>query len=178
MRLVHAANATLLITLLGVSMYVYPELPERIPLHFGADGTPDRWGGRTLLSWMTLPLIGSATVVLTYVIGWMLPERPHWVNMSDRRKLLELPAPLQRHVIGGVANMLFILNLTLLLMFCGMQYGAWESAHTGVGSKAMLAGVIFALAGMPFITIGVIVTTQRRMDAAWREYTTGLADAG
>jgi hypothetical protein len=40
MRLVHAVNALLLSGLFGLSFLVYPELPDRIPLHFAADGTP------------------------------------------------------------------------------------------------------------------------------------------
>ncbi len=28
------------------TIWVFPQLPERIPLHFGPDGTPDAWGAR------------------------------------------------------------------------------------------------------------------------------------
>jgi uncharacterized membrane protein len=28
------------------TLWMFPQLPERIPLHFGPDGTPDAWGAR------------------------------------------------------------------------------------------------------------------------------------
>lgn len=38
--------ATLLIVLpLGFAAWLHPRLPGRIPVHFGADGRPDAWGG-------------------------------------------------------------------------------------------------------------------------------------
>jgi uncharacterized membrane protein len=170
MRLVHAANLMLLAALLGLSLYIYPELPDRIPLHFGADGTPDRWGNRALHSWMALPVIGSASVLMLYAIGWLLPARPNWLNMPDRKKLLALPPEHQRPVLQSAGNMLYILALQMLIMFCAMQYGAWESAHTGMGSDTLMAGVIFGLVSTPFVTIALFVVVQRRMDAAWRAF--------
>lgn len=31
---------------LAYTAWVFPQLPERIPLHFGPDGMPDAWGAR------------------------------------------------------------------------------------------------------------------------------------
>lgn len=28
------------------ALWVFPQLPDRIPMHFGPDGTPDAWGSR------------------------------------------------------------------------------------------------------------------------------------
>jgi uncharacterized membrane protein len=175
MRLVHLLNGALLLGLIGLSLYVYPELPARIPLHFGADGTPDRWGERTLLSWMILPLVGAGTALLMYVIGLFIPGRPQSFNFPDRDKLLALPAAVQEWVMRGVVDMLHIMTLALLLMFCGMQYGAWESSRTGVGSRVMVGAVLFSLVAMPFVTVAFLVVVQRRMDRAWRAHRTGAS---
>lgn len=170
MKLVHAANALLLAGLVGLSYYVFPELPERIPQHFGMDGAPDRWSERTLLSWMLLPLMGAATATMLYAVGLYLPRHPESLNMPDRKKLLELPRELQSYVLEAAVNMVHVTTLGLLVMFCSMQYGAWESARTGARSSALVAGVILGVAVMPFLAIGCIVAIQRRMDRAWREY--------
>jgi uncharacterized membrane protein len=170
MKLVHALNAMLLAALIGLSLYVYPEVPAEIPLHFGADGVADRWGGRTLLSWMMLPLIGTATVLLIYGVAALMPRRPQSFNMPDKRKLLELPPPLQRWVIAGASNMLHVMTLTLLIMFCGIQYGTWEAAQTRSGSQMIMASIIFSLVVTPFVTIGLLIVSQRRMDRAWRAH--------
>jgi uncharacterized membrane protein len=170
MRIVHTINIALLLALIGLSLNAFPDLPERIPLHFGSGGEPDRWGDRTLLSWLLLPLIAAGTVVLLYGVGAFIPSRPQSFNVPDKQKLLALPPHLQRWVMSGVVNMLHVLALTMLVMFCGLQYGAWESAHTGEASGVLMGSVAFSLVVTPFLTIGMLVVTQRRLDAAWRAF--------
>ncbi|HSK20796.1 MAG TPA: DUF1648 domain-containing protein [Longimicrobiales bacterium] len=168
----HLITGVVLVATLGLSLYVYPELPERIPLHFAADGTPDRWGARSLLKWLLLPLIGAATIGLLYGVAWFLPGRPHLLNMPDKKKLLELPRPLQDRVLAAAVAMMYYTALALAVMFASIQYGAWVSATTGTSSSATVVGIIFALVVMPFVTIGFLVVIQRRLDEAWREYRT------
>lgn len=170
MRIVHAANALLLAGLIVLSLYVYPDLPAEIPLHFGANGSADSWGRPTLMRWLMLPMVAAATVVLLYVVAAFMPRRPQSFNIPDKKKLLELPAPLQRWVIGGVVNMLHIMTLTMLIMFCGIQYGTWETAHTRAGSSLIVASILFSLVVTPFVTIGLLIVTQRRLDQAWRAH--------
>lgn len=55
----HPVNAFLLGSLWIASAAVFASLPDRIPMHFGLGGTPDRWADRTLGSWMALPIIAS-----------------------------------------------------------------------------------------------------------------------
>lgn len=176
MRIVHALNGLLLTALIALSLYVFPDLPSDVPLHFGADGTADRWGARTLLRWMTLPIAAAATAALLYGVAAFMPGRPQSFNMPEKKKLLELPAPLQRWVIGGAVNMLHIMTLTMLIMFCGLQYGTWETAHTRTGSSLIVASVIFTLVVTPFETIALLIVSQRRMDRAWRAYQATSAD--
>ena len=45
------------------------ELEGRIPVHFGADGRPDRWGSPAELT--ALP----ATALAAYAIGWLVARR-------------------------------------------------------------------------------------------------------
>lgn len=123
-----------------------------------------------MLSWMTLPLIAVGTVLLMYGVGALLPRRPQSFNIPDKDKLLELPPPLQRWVIGGTVNMLHVLTLTMLIMFCGIQYGTWEAAHTGADSPMIVASVLFSLVVTPFVTIALLIVSQRRIDRAWRAY--------
>jgi uncharacterized membrane protein len=43
---------------LGVTAWVWPHLPEVIPIHFGATGEPDGWGDRWVI--LLLPFFGIA----------------------------------------------------------------------------------------------------------------------
>lgn len=174
-RLLHVTNGLLLTALVGGSLFVYPDLPDRIPLDFGADGSVDRWGDRSLLSWMALPLIGLATGALLMGSGLLLPHRPALLNMPDKDRLLQLPPHLQRRVLDGVAAVIHATTFVTLAMFAAIQYGAYRTAMAGDGSSVIRTGVILGLVALPFVTIGLLVVMQKRMDAAWREHQAAAA---
>src|SRR5690606_19688982 len=117
MRLVHTINIALALTLIVLSLNAYPDLPDLIPLHFGADGEPDRWGTRSLLSWMLLPLIGVGTVLFLYVTAAVVPRYPKSFNVPDKKKFLELPSHLQQWVMRGILNVMYVLSTTILVTF-------------------------------------------------------------
>lgn len=52
-------------------LYVYPSLPASVALHFGMDGTPDRYGNKNEL--ITTTAILSGTVLLLYLLLRFLP---------------------------------------------------------------------------------------------------------
>lgn len=170
MRWLHVLNVAAVLWLLAFSLYVYPELPARIPTHFGADGTPDAWRDRALLTWLLLPLLGVATAALLYGIGALLPSRPHLLNIPDKKKLLELPPALQRPVLHEAAGLLYATTLMTLAMFVAIQHGAYESAMSGGQSASVMSGVVIGLIGMPAVLVVYLVRIQRALDAAWRTH--------
>jgi hypothetical protein len=122
---------------------------------------------------MMLPFVGAGMALLMYGIGLLIPGRPQSFNIPDRHRFQELPPAVQEWVMRGAVDMLHITALALLLMFCGIQYGAWESARTGVGSRVMVGTVLFSLVVMPMVTVAFLIVVQRRMDRAWRAHRTG-----
>lgn len=168
-RWLHIANAVLLIALFAFSFAVYPDLPERIPLHFGPDGQADRWGDRTLVSWLLLPLIGAGTVALLYGVMAWCRRRPDLLNVPDKKTLLSLPREQQVWVIDGVANSLYATATGILVMFGLLHYGAWRVAHGLDGGQQMMAGLLIGLIAVPVISLSALVVVQRRIDAARRE---------
>jgi len=170
MRLIHTINIALSLALIALSINAYPDLPERIPLHFGLNGEPDRWGSPSLLSWLMLPLIGVATVVFLYITAAVVPRYPKSFNVPDRKKFMELPSHLQQWVMRGILNVMHVLSTTILVTFGGIQYGAWESAHSGGASSMLTAAIVFSLVSTPFVTIAFFAVSQRRVDAAWRAF--------
>jgi uncharacterized membrane protein len=63
-----------LLSLLGLSIFYYGQLPDQIPSHFGSDGRPDSYASKSSL-WL-LPILGSAIFgLMTYI-----NRRPDWFN--------------------------------------------------------------------------------------------------
>src|SRR5690606_40771282 len=75
----------LLFCWMGASILLWPSLPEKLPVHFGASGAPDAWADRSLFSWFGLPMIGLAMGLLMYALPriraggsldrWHIPEK-------------------------------------------------------------------------------------------------------
>lgn len=72
-RLVHVLNAGLALLLVGGSLWTFPQLPARIPRHFGLGGTADAYWAATLVHWLILPGIAIAAAALG--LAWWLPRR-------------------------------------------------------------------------------------------------------
>ncbi|HEY0543777.1 MAG TPA: DUF1648 domain-containing protein [Pyrinomonadaceae bacterium] len=49
-----------------VLIYYYPALPERVPVHWGINGQPDRWARKTFSTVFFLPIL------MTYLQSWFL----------------------------------------------------------------------------------------------------------
>jgi uncharacterized membrane protein len=59
MSVSRALLLALLVALWAAVAAVYPELPERMPLHLNAAGEPDRWGPKSIQSLLLLPCIAT-----------------------------------------------------------------------------------------------------------------------
>jgi uncharacterized membrane protein len=52
------------------ALWIYPSLPEQIPVHFDMRGTPDRYAAKSLFYFIILPI---ANVLLYYLIRYLAP---------------------------------------------------------------------------------------------------------
>jgi uncharacterized membrane protein len=91
-RLYDLANLTLLF-LTGLLVYrAYPRLPERVPMHFGIAGRPDRWGGReSLVVLVVIPLVLTAVFYLLIRLLPRLGANPRTLNMPHKEEFFRLP---------------------------------------------------------------------------------------
>lgn len=90
----------------------YPNLPERIPLHFDQLGRPNRWSGKSIWSVFYLPLNMiwvTALMFFSYrIIGWSRQE----LRADDPEASLKQQAAFRRRCSGFV--------VFLNVMMCGL----------------------------------------------------------
>lgn len=122
----NALNLLLLSLLIGLSILVYDSLPQEIPVHYGADGTPDRFTSTSWLSWMVLPLIALALTCLMEFISRILPRVPDQLNVPQQKKYQALPLADKLIVISGQQDLLAQITLGMNVMFVALQYGAYQ----------------------------------------------------
>jgi uncharacterized membrane protein len=80
---------------LSLQLWYWPQLPERMAIHFDANGTPNDWMGKvpaTLLSISLVTLLPMFFLSISQVIRWMptsminLPHREYWLAPERREE--------------------------------------------------------------------------------------------
>jgi uncharacterized membrane protein len=95
-RLYDLANLALLALMGGYVASVYPQLPDRIPMHFNMAGVPDRWSGRGGL--ILLPALAVVMTAVLYLVVRLTPKwaaHPRYLNIPHKAEFLRLPAEKQ-----------------------------------------------------------------------------------
>ena len=123
-----AVNYLILALMIGGSVFVYGNLPERIPIHYGIDGTPDRFAGTSWLSWMLLPGLAVLLTAMMYGIGRLLYRWPDQLNTPHQKAYRALPPEAKRVVIADQEQMLAIVTLGMNVMFAVLQYRGYLTA--------------------------------------------------
>lgn len=169
-------NAFLLGTLFIFCILVWSKLPDRIPIHFGADGTPDRWVATTVWSWFGIPLFVSLlTIFMAWLSGW-IRRRPDLVNIPNKNRFLELPKERQDALLELLSASIHAIMIVVTLMIGGIQYSIYRTAigaASGTGTLVpivVIVGTVLLTGG----TIGLAVWINGRVEKLHREYSGGV----
>ncbi len=133
------------------ALAAWPDLPERVPTHWGTGGRPDAWDEPGFESWFLLPTLATA---LAAFFGGLLPR---WVvglarrnskmlNMPQRARFRALPDDARVRAAGVMGRGLRRLSLCLLAVFGFFLFAANEVAHGRW--DALPEGWMFALVGV------------------------------
>ncbi len=152
--------------------WLWPDVPARLPIHFGASGEPDAWAARSVVSWFALPAVGLATsLLLDLVTRWALrrPELPA-VNLPNKAAILALPPERRATVLARVGSLIYTIGAFCVIAFLLIQFGIWSEAHGRTDTGWVLTGVLIAvigpLAALPVGLIRVDAEVKRQRDAA------------
>jgi uncharacterized membrane protein len=166
----HRINLALLLSLLLGSALLWPQLPESIPLHFGADGQPTRWGRPSLLNWFGMPLIALALTALNYGLARWMVKRPSLINLPNKQQFLALPPERQAPVVERMRHMLYGLTAPLLVIFLLVQLAIYRTAH-GEPSQGIIVAVLIGAIMMTPLILGVwLPPIQRELDRQLSEH--------
>ena len=118
--LVRIIDSLCAVMLVGITIWVacrYGALPDRIPIHYGADGVIDGYGGKSMIwilvaiSWV---LIGVISVIEQFPRFWNVPVK---VTSDNKCRLLTLTW----HLIS--TTKLVVMGIFVYLILMAMQGG-------------------------------------------------------
>src|SRR5699024_5881680 len=137
----HIINGISILCIAGSIIYViflYPTLPETIPVHFNAKGEADNWGSK--MSVFIMPIIG----LLLFVGMYFLSKYPHVYNYPFT--ITEENDP---RIYAIASAFMTIINLEMVLIF----------TFASIDIMGDFLGVWFVavVLGVPLLTIALFV---------------------
>ena len=123
-------NGLLLMSITAIGYLAWDKLPQRVPVHFGADGTPNRWaekGWEVILLFIMPWLLTGLMYGFTALIPW-LRRHPQWVNIPNKEKFLSLPPEKQAPIFDYIIEVLTSLAAAINFLFLCLCYGVVQVA--------------------------------------------------
>ncbi len=123
------------ILILGIpfiyATYLYPELPEIIPIHFNIKGEADGWGGRDSI------FLGPGIIAFAGLFTYFLLAN---IKKIDPKRSKQMDSAFYQNM--GVLINLFLSCLSMIILYI--------TAHPGIPIEK----VLFPLLGLAFAAIG------------------------
>ncbi len=162
-----AVSIVPVLALWGLAAFLFPTLPERIPVHFNLEGMPDRFDDRS--SFWILPAVATmVSLVLlgaNWLVGYTSGRHPRIVNVPDKEAFLTLSPEARLAVMRPVRLFLVLMNAVVLAVLAwsmvDMQRVATGQADA-IFPYSFVAILLMALIGVPWL----ILSTRRGIEAA------------
>lgn len=125
----------------------WPQLPERIPIHFNASGEPDRWVERSIGAWFLAPIIMVALCVFMGVIArWidrLARDTPALINVPRKELFLRLSPDARAEVVLPTRALLVWVLVGVNLLGLAIVEGMGRVAVKGQATVSILPVVAF-----------------------------------
>ncbi len=169
----HLCNLSLLGGFFAFALLTFESVPPSFPMHYGLDGTPDRWVETTWGSWLILPAISALLTAFLYAIAIFIsvwgPRHPRWINVPAKKIFLQLPPEEQAVIIRTSSWALPWVAVPLnLLLF----YTQWIGLQVAFDRKAGLdlPYWLLALLAVPAFAIVPLLGIRKNVLEAARRH--------
>jgi uncharacterized membrane protein len=169
----------LLVGIFAAAAIVWPRVPERMPVHWGIDGTADRYGGR-VEGLLLLPILALVLYVVLLVLPRFDPRGANYAQFAGPYALIRLatlvllagiygviiaaalgsPLNMTRVVVPAVGLLLIVLGSVMGKLrpawFVGIRTPWTLTSARSWGKTHRLGGWIFIVAGLVLILAGLL----------------------
>lgn len=138
--------------MLVVGGMLYPQLPARIPMHWGPSGQIDRWGAKSVLTVFFAPIMLAALYLLLWLVPYLDPQR---ANLLRSKQVYSI-------VIELLAGMMTV-------VFLGQLYASYYHSLP-------MSSIIEVATGLMFIVLGNYMGRVKRNWTMGVRYSWTLSD--
>ena len=159
-RFLFRINAALVALHAAIAILVLPSVPERIPLHFGLSGQPDRWADGDPVTWLLLPMVSAFTAFVIWGSTRLALRQPHLWNVPDRDRFLRMTPQERAPVIDSLLRFLGWTALAVTALFAVLHVGVYRVA---VGNATGLDGVDWVILALVIGILAAALVLNRRI---------------
>ncbi|QHS24001.1 DUF1648 domain-containing protein [Virgibacillus sp. MSP4-1] len=145
-RTVNRLNAITLIIILGTYIYlafVFPGLPEEVPIHFNFAGEADHWGNKAFI--LIFPLIFTIILLPLHFLQRTPYMHNYPVKVTDENAS-------RLYQLGRL--LLAVMNVEMALL---MALITWAMVQSSKGYPLLNAGIMIAFLILPLVTTLVFI---------------------
>jgi uncharacterized membrane protein len=175
-RVAHALNALSVLGTFAVAILGHAAQPDRVPVHFGLAGVPDRWADKSWGNTLAVPLVAVGITALIYasaqLVGWAR-KHPDMLNLPDKAAFLALPPELQAPIWRHMKAMAYWLAVPVIVVFLGIEVLTVRATEAGtlqvwpmIALTGLITGLIFVL--LAVLTIRLSRAVRRAVAAGAR----------
>jgi len=136
----------------AVGAWAYPDLPARIPTHWGPSGQIDAYSAKSLLSVFSVPLMAAGLYVLLWVMPYLDPKRGNLISSKQVYALI-------LELVTGLMSVLYAATLI--------------AAHN---TRLPVDRIIMVAVGVMFIVLGNYMGRVKRNWTMGVRYSWTLSD--
>jgi uncharacterized membrane protein len=152
------------------SLWAYPNLPDRYPVHFDFAGNPNRWVAGSSPEWFLVPGIATFLNAMFIGIALTLPRTPvEIMSLPNKDKFLKLPRDKQVALLSQFGQMFLVIVLGLNILLGGVQGMIYAVAQGS--AKTLNAAPLLVIPVLIFVVLLVwsvkITRNIRRASDDW-----------
>lgn len=135
-------SALVMLMTWALVIWAYPDLPERIPSHFGANGQPDGYSNKSFFS-VAFPAI--LQLLLNGLFFWIY-RRPQYASIPSTVLISLMPEPLRGNLFRLIRHMVVVMAVLINLLFAHISLATIGVAfQVTTGLNGWLVGGLIGL---------------------------------
>lgn len=155
-----AAVAIVWAALIGYLLWAHGQLPEKVALHFNAEGKPNRWSSSSEMT-LGMVLLATAEFVTFFAIAWILPRISYQLWNLPNKSYWLAPERAEQ-TTTGICRDLLIMGLATLLLLGVVQWDVVQANLVRAESNLVFTG--WVVGSYLVLICGIIVAMIKRFN--------------
>jgi len=160
-----ALAAVVIVVVAMQGMSLWPRLPDRIPIHFGAGGAPDGWSGK---NWFSVFGVVIMAAVLLVILGLASSELlgARWYNFPGKERILKLSREQQEYAIAPLREGMAWIGSGCAIGLALMTRQSWQVAlgsREGISPWTMIVPLAVGFAA---VIMGIVYANRRAREVS------------